>query len=217
MDIFYLVCRDRCLIGRADKSLRIATAAGAAGTNTSGADAQTLRRHADRLPRPLAELPGASARFEGGLLLVTLTTGALIFVVFWVLPASNSVRAPCAPHYYRVLTPRSGDEGTGTAPITRGCLAGRRFIFVGATGRVQPCGYLDIDCGNIRDDGFWKVWETSPVLNRLRDDAQLTGKCGVCEYVGVCGGCRARAFAATGDMMAEDPACLYRPTGATDR
>ena len=100
---------------------------------------------------------------------------------------------------------------------TRGCLAGRGFVFISSTGIVRPCGYFEVDCGNIRDDGFWNVWETSPVLNRLRDDAQLTGKCGVCEYVGVCGGCRARAFAATGDMMAEDPACLYRPTGSTNR
>jgi len=86
VDIFYLVCRDRCLIGNARKSLRIATAAAAAGTNTSRADAQTLRRHADRLPRPLAEFAGGSARLEEGLLIVTGPAGGRKAVEFFPLP-----------------------------------------------------------------------------------------------------------------------------------
>jgi heme b synthase len=119
------------------------------------------------------------------------------------------VRATCAPHYFRILTQRAGAEGT--AAITRGCLAGRRFVFISSTGHVQPCGYLDIDCGSIRENGFWKVWDTSPVLHELRDDAKLRGKCGICDYVEYCGGCRARAYATTGDYLAEEPACLYLP------
>jgi len=119
------------------------------------------------------------------------------------------VRATCAPHYYRILTQRAGEEGTSA--ITRGCLAGRRFVFVSSTGRVQPCGYLDIDCGNIREKSFWEIWEGSDVLRDLRDDDKLRGKCGICEYRSVCGGCRARAYAATGDYLAEEPACLYKP------
>jgi len=86
VDIFYLVCRDRCLIGRAAESLRIATAATAAGSGPSTADTQTLRRHADRLPRPLTELPGASARLEEGLLLVTGPAGGHETVEFFPLP-----------------------------------------------------------------------------------------------------------------------------------
>ena len=119
------------------------------------------------------------------------------------------VRATCAPHYVRVLTQQAGREGT--AAITRGCLAGRRFVFISSTGDVQPCGYLDVRCGNIRDGGFWKTWDTSPVLQDLRDDAKLRGKCGLCNYREYCGGCRARAYAATGDTLAEEPACLYLP------
>jgi DsbC/DsbD-like thiol-disulfide interchange protein len=86
VDIFYLVCRDRCLIGRAAESLRIATTSGAAGPEPSTPDAQTLRRHADRLPRPLAELAGASARLEGGLLLVTGPAGGHETIEFFPLP-----------------------------------------------------------------------------------------------------------------------------------
>jgi len=119
------------------------------------------------------------------------------------------VRATCAPHYYRILTRRAADEGT--AAVTRGCLAGRHFVFVSSTGHVQPCGYLDLDCGSIREKGFWEIWDASPVLQDLRDDGKLRGKCGVCDYRKVCGGCRARAYAATGDYLAEEPACLYKP------
>ena len=151
------------------------------------------------------------------------------------------VRATCAPHYVRILTQRAekggkrgqepfvrstleGLQAKGSCPLfppdpssapaasTRGCLAGRRFVFISSTGGVQPCGYLDIDCGNIRDGGFWKVWDTSSVLHDLRDDVNLRGKCGICDYRECCGGCRARAYAATGDYLAEEPACLYRPT-----
>ena len=119
------------------------------------------------------------------------------------------VRATCAPHYFRILTQRSGAQGT--AAITRGCTAGDRFVFISSTGHVQPCGYLDIDCGDIRKAGFWKIWDESPVLQDLRDENRLHGKCGICDFRQYCGGCRARAYAATGDYLAEEPACLYRP------
>jgi len=125
------------------------------------------------------------------------------------------VRATCAPHYFRILTQHAAE--TGTAAVTRGCLAGRRFVFISSTGRVQPCGYLDVDCGNIRERSFWDIWETSPVFGELRDDENLKGKCGLCDYRSVCGGCRARAYAASGDYLAEEPMCLYQPPGTSHR
>lgn len=119
------------------------------------------------------------------------------------------IRATCAPHYFRILTQRAGERGTPA--VTRGCLAARRYVFISSTGVVQPCGYLDINCGSIRDAAFWDIWERSSVLRDLRDDDRLRGKCGICDYRRHCGGCRARAYAATGDCFAEDPACIYRP------
>jgi len=76
---------------------------------------------------------------------------------------------------------------------------------------VQPCGYLEVDCGNIRERSFREIWENSPVFRDLRDFKQYRGKCGRCEYVRVCGGCRARAYESTGDYLAEEPLCLYQP------
>lgn len=125
-------------------------------------------------------------------------------------------KATCAPHYYRLLardgelTENSGHGGV-MAATTRGCLAGTAVCFVSHRGEVFPCGYLPVTAGNVLADRFANIWTNSPVFARLRDDSLLTGKCGVCDFKTVCGGCRARAYAATGDYMAEEPLCVYVP------
>ncbi|HDS16559.1 MAG TPA: heme b synthase [Proteobacteria bacterium] len=131
------------------------------------------------------------------------------------------LKATCAPHYLRILRQRSKAEGKkvtfqthGLDAVTRGCLGGIGFCFVSHIGDVQPCGYLEAKAGNIIETGFQDIWENSPVFTRLRDYDALEGKCGICEYKKVCGGCRARAFAATGNFMAEEPYCVYEPRKA---
>jgi heme b synthase len=128
------------------------------------------------------------------------------------------LKATCAPHYYRILRQRAKAEGRevnfethGLDAVTRGCLAGTGFCFLSHVGVVQPCGFLDIPCGDITKAAFEEVWKTSEVFRTLRDTSRLEGKCGACEYRRVCGGCRARAFEATGNYMAEEPLCGYRP------
>ena len=128
------------------------------------------------------------------------------------------LKATCAPHYFRILHQRKKDQGKprreGGHPfhaMTRGCLGGTSFCFVSHRGRVQPCGYLDLDCGQIREKRFGDIWEHSAVFNDLRDLSRYKGKCGRCEFIGVCGGCRARAYEITGDYLAEEPFCIYEP------
>ncbi|MCP3922617.1 MAG: heme b synthase [Desulfobacterales bacterium] len=128
------------------------------------------------------------------------------------------LKATCAPHYYRILRQRAKDEGKkitfeshGLDAVTRGCLAGTGFCFISHKGKVQPCGFLHSDCGNINELSFKEVWDNSEVFKSLRDFKSLDGKCGKCEYVRVCGGCRARAYEATGDFMKEEPLCSYIP------
>ncbi|MFO8101238.1 MAG: radical SAM protein [Dehalococcoidia bacterium] len=122
-----------------------------------------------------------------------------------------------APHYMRILKQRGAVEtsGYGGHPsmnsITRGCLAGVGFCFISHVGRVQGCGYLDVEAGNLKEASFARIWNDSPVFARLRDLSNLGGKCGVCEYKRICGGCRARAYEATGDYLAEEPYCVYQP------
>ncbi len=131
------------------------------------------------------------------------------------------LKATCAPHYYRILRERAHQEGKsvtfkshGLDAVTRGCLGGTSFCFVSNTGVVQPCGFLDINCGNVIETLFSRIWKESEVFLALRDFDKLGGKCGKCEYRKVCGGCRARAYEATGDYLAEEPLCLYQPKTA---
>jgi len=131
---------------------------------------------------------------------------------------SLQLKATCAPHYYRILRQRAKKDGKkvnfethGLDAVTRGCLAGTGFCFISHVGRVQTCGFLDVECGNITRQTFKDVWENSHVFKTLRDFNNLEGKCGICEYKRVCGGCRARAYEATGDYLAEEPLCSYQP------
>ena len=97
---------------------------------------------------------------------------------------------------------------TGT---TKGCLAGTGVCFVSHEGEVFPCGYLPTIAGDLRKQTFADIWNNADVFQTLRDDDKLTGKCGCCEFRHVCMGCRARAYAATGDFMASEPFCIYEP------
>jgi len=107
------------------------------------------------------------------------------------------VQVTCAPQFARLAQPgrRSG-----------GCLAGRSFAFVSRRGEVYPCGYLPLCVGSIREKNFIEIWKNSPVLQALRE-RKLKGRCGACDYSGICGGCRARAYAKTGDFLGPDPLC----------
>ena len=95
--------------------------------------------------------------------------------------------------------------------MTKGCLAGTGVCFISHEGEVYPCGYLPVIAGDLRKQTFADIWENSRVFHQLRDTSQLKGKCGCCEFRNVCMGCRARAYAATGDFMDEEPFCVYEP------
>ncbi len=112
---------------------------------------------------------------------------------------SIEVQVTCAPQYARLAKPGMGRSG--------GCLAGKSFVFVSRRGEVYPCGYLPLKVGSIREKNFIEIWESSPELLALRERA-LKGKCGRCGYSSICGGCRARSFALTGDFLGPDPSCI---------
>lgn len=89
---------------------------------------------------------------------------------------------------------------------------GKGFVFVSHTGEVCPSGFLPVSAGNVRVDSITDIYRNSPVLTALRDTSNLRGKCGACEFKEICGGSRARAYAVTGNMFAEDPCCNYIPS-----
>ncbi len=140
----------------------------------------------------------------------------------WYYEASRrstlETRATCMPHYYRIIRQRARDEGRQLSPekdgmdaFARGCLAGQSFCFVSYQGDIWPCGYLPLSAGNVRERTFREIWESSELFNNLRVPDHLKGKCGACEFRRVCMGCRARAYAETGDYMQEEAYCAYVP------
>jgi len=114
------------------------------------------------------------------------------------------MKVTCAPHYYRIVKERGG------VPKSAGCLAGKSFLFISHTGLAQPCGYLELPCGDVRTDGVQKVWEQSQEFARIRDLRSYKGKCGACRYLAICGGCRARALELKGDLLEAEPYCSYQ-------
>lgn len=122
----------------------------------------------------------------------------------------------CAPHYSRIISTVKQRSPTGDGvmdSMTRGCLGGIGFAFISHIGKVQICGFLQQEAGDLRqsDYDFGHIWENSPLLLSLRDPNNYRGKCGVCEFWTRCGGCRARAFSMTGDLLAAEPCCSYTP------
>jgi AdoMet-dependent heme synthase len=147
--------------------------------------------------------------------------------------AKIEMKATCSPHYYRVRRQRMAEDrrngieppaSFGASPhsrhpdlsaVTRGCLAGTGVCFVSHKGQVQPCGYLPLAAGQLREQTFRDVWENSTLFESLRDTDNLEGKCGCCEFRNVCEGCRARAYADTGNYLGEEPHCVYVPRQLT--
>ncbi len=94
---------------------------------------------------------------------------------------------------------------------SKGCLAGQLICLIDVDGEVLPCSYFPKSAGNINQVPFKKIWEESELFLKLRDFKGYKDNCGRCEYVNVCGGCRARAYAMTGDYLAQEPFCSYQP------
>ncbi len=134
------------------------------------------------------------------------------------LKSTLETKATCAPQYYRIMRQQAAMDGIkvdevnfGLNARTRGCLGGLSFCFVSHIGELQPCGYFDVQAGSVREQSFADLWENASLFNDLRTFSKLEGKCGKCDYLRFCGGCRARAYEHTGSYMSEEPYCMYEP------
>jgi radical SAM protein with 4Fe4S-binding SPASM domain len=140
------------------------------------------------------------------------------------------VNAKCAPHYIKTILEQSAG-GTdllapsgvpqaswpGQSPIRTysggagGCPAGTHYMGIRPNGDVTPCPYLPVFAGTLRQASLQDLWTSSDLFNDIRRRTSLGGRCGDCEMNGHCGGCRARAYGMTEDLMAEDPLCTHTP------
>lgn len=119
---------------------------------------------------------------------------------------SIEIKPTCAPQYGRISNGK------------KGCIAGSAFAFISNTGMVQPCGFLNVECGDLRKGSydFKKIWDGSDVFGKLRVQANYKGKCGICDRFDVCGGCRARAHEMNGNYLGKEPNCEYSPKRGLD-
>ena len=107
---------------------------------------------------------------------------------------------------------RRATRKTRTASwATRRVNDGKGFMFISHVGNVYPSGFLPIHAGNVRETPVAEIYREAPIFKSLRDTSKLEGKCGACEYKEICGGSRARAYAVTGDPLAQEPCCIYQP------
>ncbi len=121
------------------------------------------------------------------------------------------IRTRCAPTFRRILY--ENDPGSSLLKMDTGrCLAGSRYCRITSEGDVTPCPYMPLSLGNLRERDFRDIWENSEVVASLRRPS-IGGKCGICEFRLICGGCRARAYAASGDYLSEDQWCAFAPEG----
>lgn len=144
----------------------------------------------------------------------------------WNHSSPIPIKMTCAPHYMRIITQMEKESGLkspvsignhveGRKPSTkfggRGCMAGNGFCFVSSIGEVYGCGFLQLKAGNIRQNNFKEIYQESELFKTLRDYNLLEGRCGICEYKAICGGCRARALESSENVLSEEPYCTYVP------
>jgi AdoMet-dependent heme synthase len=132
----------------------------------------------------------------------------------WSTPVGRAdgllIRAKCAPHFRRVLWQLNPSSPLLKNYAHGSCPAGKYYCRITPEGDVTPCPYMPVAVGNLRASPFDELWRGAPVFEALRDP-RLGGRCGACEFSKLCGGCRCRAYATHGDILAEDPACGYQP------
>jgi radical SAM protein len=161
-------------------------------------------------------------------------------VFHWLYDLSHQapfdIKSTAAPAYRRVVIQREREKGHVAAPAdeepptlagagyryqdglnrpAKGVNDGRGFCFVSHIGEVFPSGFLPLPAGNVRQRSVVDIYRYSPLFRELRDASKLKGKCGRCEFREICGGSRARAYALSGDYLAEDPSCVYQPGRGT--
>ncbi len=125
------------------------------------------------------------------------------------MPGSTGIELK--PHGIGKAVGHPGTHPSDMNAMTKGCLAGTAVCFISHQGEVYPCGYLPALAGDLKKQTFADIWQNSFVFNQLRDTNNLKGKCGCCEFRNICMGCRARAFAVTGNYLDEEPFCVYEP------
>ena len=161
---------------------------------------------------------GRGSNIESATLDITENERLLNFLKDKQKDVSTIVEPVAGPQYWPFLMEQSKKTNGIWMKIAEktfhGCAAGRGFVYIKANGDIWPCPFVEVNAGNVRDRSFDSIWRESEVFVNLRNrENTLKGRCGDCKYHSICGGCRGRAMATTGDYLAEDPSCFINKDG----
>ena len=156
---------------------------------------------------------GRGSRIEEATLDVKENEKLLKFLTEKQRNISTIIEPVAGPQYWPYLMEQNNETGAIwmklAEQVFHGCAAGRGFVYIKANGDVWPCPFVEVKAGNVRDNSFESIWRNSEVFANLRDrEHTLKGRCMECKYRKICGGCRGRAMAYSGDYLAEDPSCF---------
>ena len=156
-----------------------------------------------------------------------LTTQQRKEIVEWLVETQIDyplpIETPSLPMYPLILKQKgirpkhiSMEQVARIAYFGRGCAAGRPrgYLVIRSNGELNPCIFLQVNLGNVKEKSIRQIWQESPTLVQLRSRDLLKGTCGECQYKDICAGCRGRAYEHTGDMLAPDPGCWFKPTAS---
>lgn len=160
-----------------------------------------------------------------GRMLRSITPGQCEELHRWIYDISKEAPFPVAtteaPHFRRLALTRMREEGISMSEIRKtsvgrgfGIRDGNGVVFISHSGDVYPSGFLPLRGGNVRTSSAAAIYRDSEIFRSLRRTAGFKGRCGICQFREVCGGSRARAYAATGDLLESDPLCAYDPVEA---
>ncbi len=165
---------------------------GRGGLVITTTEAPQLRRVVAEQKRAAAQDVGAQAASEHG------------------VPAAHPGHPGHAPSHGAAPAAQGGHPHGG-AHHGAGIRDGNGILFISNTGEICPSGFLEVSAGNVRRDDVVAVYRDSPMFRDLREPDGFGGRCGRCEYRFACGGSRARAYSASGDLLGEDPLCPHEP------
>lgn len=128
--------------------------------------------------------------------------------------SSTIIEPVAAPQYWPYLLSNNGRNKLGlniAEMFFYGCTAGRGLVYIKANGEMWPCPFVEVSAGNIRETSFSEIWRNSEVFQNLRQRKKtLKGRCSLCQFIEICGGCRGRSWALNGDYLSEDPSCFIK-------
>jgi radical SAM protein len=215
-------------VGSYDRTLDLAASARSLGLPVQ-VNTTVTRRNVGQLDQLADQLAGLDIMMWALFFLVPVGRGVTeerltaeeceaVFARLWKQTERQpyAIKTTEAPHYRRFVIeqngdPRAGREDSHGRPTPLGIGDGKGVMFVAHDGQIFPAGFLPLGCGLFPDQSVVDAYQNHPTFVALRDHDQLKGKCGRCEYRSICGGSRSRAYALTGDPLAEEPDCTHQP------